>query len=856
VAEPRPTFPADPTPPPPAGLDTEGNAVVTAEVALLEKTRTALDAAVDRVVTDYDQELISLRDQIAEARLEDVPPLVQQMERIAARRAELPTNKVNLASPYFGHIELEENARKRDVLIGNVTYVDTERGVRIVDWRDAPVSRLYYRYAEGDEYEEEFGGRTLEGRVLARRSVVIAGGELRRVIAPQGTFARRGDGTWRRLDVSASKLTGGQGTAERPPALEEYSVRRGRLGVRVDGREDRHLPDIPALIDPRQFELISKPSSGLVVIQGGAGSGKTTIGLHRMAYLTFREPRRFSPDKMLVVVFNDALVSYISRVLPGLGVENVQVITYTSWAARQRKRHVPRVPGESADDTPPGVSRMKKHPALLTMIDERVAREAEAITAQIARALRGTRDGDVALAAWKSFATFALAQRVTAASQWLRGEREVSGRRGNSIARDTQLAFGAVLDRVRPRSRDVLWDWAELVTDHSRLREGFARLAPGEFTDAEIASAVRYCTERVGHIAVDRFDEEDADALAADTRENSDVDVRDRDGGSVDERDEARAELDPADRPSRRPRRRDEDDEDDEDDLPEHDPYRALDGVDERERRVARLDPEDDTLLLRLYQRKRGGLRRDKKLSLLYEHVFVDEAQDLSPLELAVLIDCVTPARSITLAGDTAQRLLLDNGFSDWGTTLRELGLSAVAVEPLKIGYRSTREVLEFARAVLGPLADPEPPIATRSGAPVELHRFPDAGAAVGFLSEALRELAIEEPRASVAVVAREPERADVYFAGLSRAEVPRLSRVRAQDFSFKPGVEVTDVRQVKGLEFDYVIMVDVTTAGYPVNDESRHLLHIGATRAAHQLWLIAAGEPSRLLPDEMRAGA
>jgi len=60
----------------------------------------------------------------------------------------------------------------------------------------------------------------------------------------------------------------------------------------------------------------------------------------------------------------------------------------------------------------------------------------------------------------------------------------------------------------------------------------------------------------------------------------------------------------------------------------------------------------------------------------------------------------------------------------------------------------------------------------------------------------------------------------------------------------------VTDVRQVKGLEFDYVVLLDVDASSYPVNDASRHLLHIGATRAAHQLWLVCTGgAPSPLLP-------
>ena len=82
-------------------------------------------------------------------------------------------------------------------------------------------------------------------------------------------------------------------------------------------------------------------------------------------------------------------------------------------------------------------------------------------------------------------------------------------------------------------------------------------------------------------------------------------------------------------------------------------------------------------------------------------------------------------------------------------------------------------------------------------------------GAAVAFLAEALRELAAREPRATVALLARHPEQADRYYEGLRRAEVPSLRRVRAQEFAFRPGVEVTDVRQVKGLEFDYVVMLD-----------------------------------------------
>ena len=82
----------------------------------------------------------------------------------------------------------------------------------------------------------------------------------------------------------------------------------------------------------------------------------------------------------------------------------------------------------------------------------------------------------------------------------------------------------------------------------------------------------------------------------------------------------------------------------------------------------------------------------------------------------------------------------------------------------------------------------------------------------------------------------------------LSRAEIPNLRRVKDQDFLFRAGIDVTDVRQVKGLEWDYVVLLDVNASSYGIDDESRHLLHIAATRAAHQLWLVASAEPSPLV--------
>jgi DNA helicase-2/ATP-dependent DNA helicase PcrA len=830
--------------------DAEMDAIVGEEVKVLDRVTEQLGAVTQRYSRDYDGEMLELRDVIAEARTEDLPALMAEMERlreISSRRADVPTGNIDRDNPYFGHLKLEEGTRVRDVLIGNATYVDTDQGLRVVDWRDAPVSRLYYRYAEGDEYEEEFGGRMLEGVVRLRRAVVIRDGVLRRVMAPQGVFVRGRDG-WTRGQVSAAKLAGGQMVAVRPPTEDERrSVRgrkTGRLGVGADGREDRHLPEIPALIDPRQFELMTRGSSGLVVIQGGAGSGKTTIGLHRMAYLAFNNPRRFVPDRMLVVVFNRALASYIARVLPGLGVEGVSVQTFADWVAKQRTRHVARTPEAYTDDTPPVVSRLKKHPVMLRVIDARVKRETVAIEVALRAASVQANVEATVMGAWKALEGTPLSRRLSGVAQWLRGEREIPGVRRGALDARAVTMVGRAADRQMRRARDIVWDWAEILTDAKGLERAFTEEVPGEFSSEEIARSVRWCSEQLGRW-MDHDADEDTDEAPDERKASRKTGDEERTAEEATEAVEAAEESHGA-----RTRRDTDDDWDDTDD--DRSRRTGIDGVVEAPD-PATLDREDDALLVRLYQAKRGPLRGPARMPLRYEHLFVDEAQDLSPVELAVLMDVASEDKSVTLAGDTSQRLLLDNGFTDWRGVLKDLGMSAVAVEPLRIGYRSTLEVLAFAREVLGPLADPEPPVATRSGAAVEFHPFADTGAALAFLGEALRDLMIAEPRANVAVVTREPERADIYHSALVRAEVPRLTRVRDQDFTFRPGVEVTDIRQVKGLEWDYVILVDVTSHAYPINDESRHLLHIGATRAAHQLWLVAAGTPSQLIPAWMR---
>jgi DNA helicase-2/ATP-dependent DNA helicase PcrA len=746
--------------------------VVAEEESLLRVVLAKLDNPPTRSRTPVDDAavLIQLRDALAEAKTEDQPPLLEQMHRIDAlsrQRGKGDSPPVDRRSPYFGHLRLRQAGRRRDVLIGQRGYVEPGGGVQIVDWRNAPVSRLYYRYEEGDTFEERLGEREVEGEILARRTVTIVDTQLLRVASAQGVFAReRPDRAWRSLDLRSLRL-GVAGMPE-PPSSARLASAQVQLGFESAGhqRPDRFLPAIAALIDPRQFEVLTRPSSGVIVVQGSAGSGKTTIGLHRIAYLAFIDPSYFRAEDILVIVYQRALAAYVSRVLPELEVPGVKVRTFATWAEEARRKTLPGLGCETTDKTPPIVVRAKSHGAMLGILDDR-QQQLALWCRQTLESLVALEPGAAALLeAWDQ-SSGPVDVRVTALA------RIVKEANLPALLRTKVEACGA---RLRARTRDVVAEWASLLTDRQALAQGFAKHAAGLFSESQLDSIHRWCVDRER--------------------------LRLEQSGAGDE------------------------------------PY----GI----------DMEDEALLLRIHQLQRGSLQGPRG-PLAYRHLMVDEVQDFAPVELAVLLDSTSARRSITLAGDTNQGIAPEHGFSSWPDMLGHLGLSHECVEPLRTSYRSTRQIVDVALHVLGPLLGDERPQVPRSGAAVESFRFASSGEACEFLVRVLRDLVQREPLVSVALIARHPEQARLHYEALAAAEVPSLRLVADQDFCFRPGIDVTDVRQTKGLEFDIVILLEAGRESYPESDHARRLLHVAMTRAAHQLWVTYTGEPSPLLPKSLR---
>jgi DNA helicase-2/ATP-dependent DNA helicase PcrA len=223
----------------------------------------------------------------------------------------------------------------------------------------------------------------------------------------------------------------------------------------------------------------------------------------------------------------------------------------------------------------------------------------------------------------------------------------------------------------------------------------------------------------------------------------------------------------------------------------------------------------------------------------------LDEAEDLSLFELFVLGKLLGDSPSFTLAGDEAQQT--SSSFAGWERSLEELGARDVATCRLALSYRCPQPVVELARHLLGSLAPEAPAKAREAGTPVGMFHFPQQEQGQLFLSGAIGDLLDREPRAAVAVIARSADAAGQFFE-LVR-ELPRARLVLEGDFTFEPGLDVTDVDNAKGLEFDYVVVPDASAEAYPGNDDARRRLHVAVTRTSHQLWIVSGGVPSPLLP-------
>lgn len=235
------------------------------------------------------------------------------------------------------------------------------------------------------------------------------------------------------------------------------------------------------------------------------------------------------------------------------------------------------------------------------------------------------------------------------------------------------------------------------------------------------------------------------------------------------------------------------------------------------------MDAEDAAVLLELAHLRGEPVRAE------WRHVVLDEAQELSPIELSVIGRARAPGGTLTVAGDEAQQTDDTACFPGWEEAMRELGAPDHQRTVLLESHRCPPAVEAYARALVGR----GPPVGP-SDQVVEW-RASSACARTRRLGDELTRLLADDRSLTIGVVCRTVTAARAVALELSRARQVRLAL--EGDFDFLPGVVVTTVAEIKGLEMDVIIVPDHHAYGDDV--ESRRALYVAVTRAMHQVVLI-----------------
>jgi DNA helicase IV len=670
---------------------------------------------------------------------------------------------------------------------------------------------------ESDDYEPLL----LDWRAPAARPFYLA-----TAASPEGVRRRRHIATRHRqvtgLDDEVLDLTAPQGH-QRSGLTGEASL-LAALNASRTGR----MSDIVETIQAEQDKIIRAPQQGVVVVQGGPGTGKTAVALHRAAYLLYTYRRQLAKRGVLIVGPNATFLRYIGQVLPALGETDVVLATPGEL-----------YPGVRADrDEPAGVPVLKGKLAMARVIanavkdrqqlpqqpveiryEREVLRIDQAMTVRAReRARRSRRPHNEARPIFVREMINALA-------------RQVSGRLAASI-RETDAMVAEILGEDDPPDHNVLDEVAlddirrELRGD-PEVRAAINRLWPA-LTPERLLSDLFASPARLRR-AAPRWAEADRAALA-----------REPGGGwsladipLLDEAAELLGQDDRVARAAAERRRREQEDYAGgvvdllSRDLQQPEVLLASDLIDAQ--RLAERHAEEEFLTTA----ERAAADR----TWTYGHVIVDEAQELSEMAWRMLMRRC-PTRSMTLVGDVAQTGD-PAGTSSWQRVLEPYLGDRWRLERLTVNYRTPAEIMTVAAdvaAAIGPLAENDLPRSVReSGLPPWHRQVPagelakQAGAAVQREAEA-----VGDGRVAVIVPA---ERLTEYGAAVAEAVPGASAGAQAE---LENTVVVLSVRQAKGLEFDSVLIAepDAILAESPRGASD---LYVALTRATQRLGVLHA---------------
>jgi len=639
--------------------------------------------------------------------------------------------------PYFGRLDFQSGRAsspmplyigKVGVNHGDDQEIEQENPL-VIDWR-APIASLFYSFTGGLEaasYEAPEG--TIEGLVYLKRNLVIRKRILQRVV---DTYVRDSD---------------------QPAVSDEF------LLYRLGENKDNRLRDIVSTIQAEQDQIIRAAKNTALMIQGVAGSGKTTVALHRLAFLLYQYQEQIRAERMIIFAPNQMFLNYISDVLPELGVGNIQQNTFADWAMNLLSLEVKLLPPsdmwsiwfESLDNRPAlndDVSgRYKGSIRFRHWIDQSLELLGENCVPE------------VDFEAWDGKVL-----RLQTIKQWFFEEYQhyaLAKRKERVLARINrwiEMELKPITNKVKLK---------EYKQKSSQRLKAYTKKWP-EFNALAIYKALFQQGKRADSFPADRFESIPAGVVKATNATLKQGEIR----------------------------------------------------------------HEDLAGLLYIHVKL-----HDIDSSSRFDHIVIDEAQDFSPFQVAVL-DQFVRNHSFTILGDLSQGIHAYQGIHEWREMQSLFDAPDTAYFALTRSYRSTMEIIDFANGILkhGVQTDLLAEPVFRSGQQVQVQAVATEQE-VSFIQQAIEQFHQSDYN-TTAMLTRTLQEARELHAKLEASGV-NVNLIDGSKSEYLGGISVLPVYLSKGLEFDAVLLMDVDAHHYREGAMDAKLLYVGCTRALHELWVL-----------------
>ena len=653
-------------------------------------------------------------------------------------------NGVRTESSAPGDAESGNGEARRVYITGIQIPATTTLDTGIVNWTN-PVAGLWYTTSYEDGYTAPRGH--IPARVDLKRHLRIRDGRL------EG------------LNEIFRRMLPAAGDARQALLLEA-------LGGMGDGGS--HLQVIVETIEPDQYDRIANVSDKVLVVQGAAGSGKSEIGLHRIAYLLsphndIPAGERPTPETTLFVGPSQAFLEYAADILPGLGVrEGVQQVRFSEWVMEglsERVRIQPRVWNNLLNDSEvtrfnESAESFKGSLLMADAIESHVRGLFQEVRKSVKRLseLSDPYTGATILKSEIGEAVNAVLPRAGGIAVGVNSRRldfinQVTGRLFSEGQYGRRLRSTEARQRREDLMKGVVTPWCDAVWRHLDFRQEYVRLlsdgenmerASGGVLDSEYVSALG---ESVARARENGFGDADVGALAY---------------------------LD-----------------------------HLLNGT----------------------------------IQSRYRHIVVDEAQDISPIEFK-LLSVASSNNWFTVLGDTAQRLTPYRGVRTWRELERVFGRFDLEVQRARRSYRANLHITRFNNRILRTFdANIPPPIPfERDGHRVEYHRHRTARDMYERVVEEIERVRSMEglDDAVVAILARDSLNLNRFEAFCEERGIDWIERIGQEKHSDSRTV-LARIPDVKGLEYDAVIVMGVNET-FSDTLFNKKLLYMATTRAKHYL--------------------